>query len=71
MNAEPAPAALDALATDYEIIRELGRGGTAVVYLARERASHAKRVTSRSSSIRTSFPFVPCWTSVMVAWRWS
>jgi serine/threonine protein kinase/alpha-tubulin suppressor-like RCC1 family protein len=39
MNAEPAPAALDALAEDYEIIRELGRGGTAVVYLARERAT--------------------------------
>jgi alpha-tubulin suppressor-like RCC1 family protein len=39
MNAEPAPAALDALADDYEIIRELGRGGTAVVYLARERAT--------------------------------
>ena len=39
MNAEPVPAALDVLAEDYEIIRELGRGGTAVVYLARERAS--------------------------------
>src|SRR6476661_1160353 len=39
MNAEPAPAALDALASEYEILRELGRGGTAVVYLARHRAS--------------------------------
>jgi alpha-tubulin suppressor-like RCC1 family protein/predicted Ser/Thr protein kinase len=39
LNAEPAPAALDALAEDYEIIRELGRGGTAVVFLARERAT--------------------------------
>ena len=33
------PAALDALAGEYEILRELGRGGTAVVYLARHRAS--------------------------------
>jgi serine/threonine protein kinase/alpha-tubulin suppressor-like RCC1 family protein len=39
MNAEPAPAALHALADDYEVIRELGRGGTAVVYLARELAT--------------------------------
>lgn len=39
MNAEPAPAALAALADDYEVIRELGRGGTAVVYLARELAT--------------------------------
>lgn len=37
MNAEPVPAALDALADVYEIVRELGRGGTAVVYLARHR----------------------------------
>jgi alpha-tubulin suppressor-like RCC1 family protein/predicted Ser/Thr protein kinase len=39
MNAEPAPAALDALASEYEVLRELGRGGTAVVYLARHRAT--------------------------------
>jgi len=39
VNAGPAPAALDALADEYEIVRELGRGGTAVVFLARERAT--------------------------------
>ena len=39
MNTEPVPAALDALADEYEILRELGRGGTAVVYLARHRAT--------------------------------
>ncbi len=39
MNVEPVPAALDALADQYEILRELGRGGTAVVYLARHRES--------------------------------
>ena len=36
MNAESAPVAPGALADHYEIVRELGRGGTAVVYLARE-----------------------------------
>ncbi|MEP6692535.1 MAG: protein kinase [Gemmatimonadaceae bacterium] len=33
------PAALAALAEEYEILRELGRGGTAFVFLARERAT--------------------------------
>ena len=39
MSSEKEPAAVSALENDYEIIRELGRGGTAIVYLARERAS--------------------------------
>ncbi|HEY6829977.1 MAG TPA: protein kinase [Gemmatimonadaceae bacterium] len=39
MSSEKEPAALAALEGDYEIIRELGRGGTAIVYLARERAT--------------------------------
>lgn len=39
MSAEEIPAALEA---DYEIVRELGRGGTAVVYLARNRESGAE-----------------------------
>ena len=39
MSSEKEPAALAALDSDYEIVRELGRGGTAIVYLARERAS--------------------------------
>ena len=39
MSSEREPAALAALENDYEIIRELGRGGTAIVYLARERKS--------------------------------
>jgi serine/threonine protein kinase/alpha-tubulin suppressor-like RCC1 family protein len=30
------------LAAEYEIVRELGRGGTAVVYLARARATHTE-----------------------------
>ena len=39
MSSEKEPAALAALENDYEIIRELGRGGTAIVYLARERST--------------------------------
>jgi alpha-tubulin suppressor-like RCC1 family protein/tRNA A-37 threonylcarbamoyl transferase component Bud32 len=39
VSSEKEPAALAALDSDYEIVRELGRGGTAIVYLARERAS--------------------------------
>src|SRR5690242_8635274 len=41
MSAEKIPAAYSALEADYEIIREIGRGGTALVYLARERATGA------------------------------
>jgi serine/threonine protein kinase/alpha-tubulin suppressor-like RCC1 family protein len=41
MSAEKIPAAYSALEGDYEIIREIGRGGTALVYLARERATGA------------------------------
>ena len=40
MSSEKEPAALAALESDYEIVRELGRGGTAIVYLARERATN-------------------------------
>src|SRR5215468_10452017 len=39
MMSEQSPAATAALEAAYEIIRELGRGGTALVYLARERAT--------------------------------
>jgi serine/threonine protein kinase len=40
VSSEKEPAALAALESDYEIVRELGRGGTAIVYLARERATN-------------------------------
>jgi alpha-tubulin suppressor-like RCC1 family protein/tRNA A-37 threonylcarbamoyl transferase component Bud32 len=39
MTSEHSPVTHAALDADYEIIRELGRGGTALVYLARERAT--------------------------------
>jgi serine/threonine protein kinase/alpha-tubulin suppressor-like RCC1 family protein len=39
MSGDPMAAALSALEHDYEIVREIGRGGTALVYLARERSS--------------------------------
>jgi len=39
MTTEHSPVTHAALDADYEIIRELGRGGTALVYLARERAT--------------------------------
>jgi alpha-tubulin suppressor-like RCC1 family protein/tRNA A-37 threonylcarbamoyl transferase component Bud32 len=39
MTSEQSPAAHAALEAAYEIIRELGGGGTALVYLARERAT--------------------------------
>jgi len=39
MSAEKIPAAYSALESDYEVVREIGRGGTALVYLARERAT--------------------------------
>jgi serine/threonine protein kinase/alpha-tubulin suppressor-like RCC1 family protein len=39
MSGDPTAAALSLLAYDYEIVRELGRGGTALVYLAHERAT--------------------------------
>src|SRR5215470_3196224 len=39
MSAERAHAVRAALDGDYEIVRELGVGGTAIVYLARKRAT--------------------------------
>jgi alpha-tubulin suppressor-like RCC1 family protein/tRNA A-37 threonylcarbamoyl transferase component Bud32 len=39
MSGDPTAAALSALDQRYEIVREVGRGGTALVYLARERSS--------------------------------
>jgi alpha-tubulin suppressor-like RCC1 family protein/tRNA A-37 threonylcarbamoyl transferase component Bud32 len=39
MTSEHSPAIHAALDADYEIIHELGRGGTALVYLAREKAT--------------------------------
>ena len=39
MSGDATAAALSALEQNYEIVREVGRGGTALVYLARERSS--------------------------------
>jgi len=42
MSSEPIPAGLAALESEYWILGEIGRGGTAIVYLARERTSGAE-----------------------------
>jgi alpha-tubulin suppressor-like RCC1 family protein/tRNA A-37 threonylcarbamoyl transferase component Bud32 len=42
MSSEPTPAGLAALDPEYWILGEIGRGGTAIVYLARERATGAE-----------------------------
>ena len=42
MSGDATAAALSILENDYEIVREIGRGGTALVYLARERSSDSE-----------------------------
>src|SRR6476659_4316743 len=42
MSSEPISAGLAALESEYWILGEIGRGGTAIVYLARERTSGAE-----------------------------
>src|SRR3954454_12882267 len=42
MSSERTPAGLAALDPEYWILGEIGRGGTAIVYLARERATGAE-----------------------------
>ena len=42
MSVERAPSARAALEGEYEILRELGIGGTAIVYLARKRSTGAE-----------------------------
>jgi len=39
MSGDPTAAAISVLEPQYEVLREIGRGGTALVYLARERST--------------------------------